>query len=134
MIKYIGIDLGHKGSLSIQSKLAFHKPTLSIFPFWHRHSGTKCRSATIEELIELFKSEILSSGESYIAIEHPVFMPKNGKKAIASMFYNYGVALGLCKAFDLTGIWTPTPREWKAITKTPGSDKSKLTVHRNQSW
>ncbi len=126
MLKYIGIDLGQKGSISVQTKRPFKKPTLEIHWFWDRHGGTKLRTLHEDELAQLLKDVLDSPAEIYLTIEAPVFMPLNGKKAIASMHWYYGFVIGFAKALDIESIWTPTPQQWKKVASAPGKDKSKM--------
>lgn len=125
MIHYIGIDLGQKGSLTIISQNVFKKTTTQIFSFWGRFEGTKLRTMTELEYLELLQGIQKYGGEFFVAIEHPVFMPVSGKKSTASMFNNFGLMRGLILGLDFTdNIYCPTPREWKALVKAKGSDKN----------
>jgi hypothetical protein len=126
MIQFIGIDLGQKGALTVQRKIPGSKIRITIYPFWDRHGGTRQRTLMDHEFIKLFET-VLSNGESYVAIEHPIFMPMNGKKAIASIHEAFGLVKGICMAFGADHFWFPKPREWKAVVNAPGNDKSKMT-------
>lgn len=126
MIQFIGIDLGQKGAITVQSKIPGSKLQVKIYPFWHRHGGTRQRTLLEHELVDLLET-ILKRGQSYVAIEHPIFMPMNGKKAIASIHENFGFVKGVCLAMGAEHFWYPKPREWKTLVKAPGDDKSVIT-------
>jgi hypothetical protein len=124
MMKYVGIDLGQKGAIAVQTKKPFSKPTLEIFPFWGRHGGTRLRTLTDEELVRTVQSVVaLDVNEIFVTIEHPIFMPVNGKKAIAGMFKHFGILLGVCHAHYVDQLWIPKPTQWKKETGAHGSDK-----------
>lgn len=128
MISYIGIDLGVKGSITVQSKLAGSKAVWSIYPFYTRHNEeTRQRRLTETELLELLKSIVIKS-ECYVAIERPIFMPGNGKKAIAVLHENFGFIKGVLSALDVSSFWFPTPVQWKKVVNAPGKDKDKMLV------
>lgn len=126
MIQFIGIDLGQKGALTVQRKIPGSKLKITIHPFWHRHDGTRQRTLLDHEIATLLENT-LSKGQSYVCIEHPIFMPMNGKKAIASIHENFGLMKGLCLAYGADHFWYPKPREWKTLVNAPGNDKSKMT-------
>jgi hypothetical protein len=126
MLRYIGIDLGQKGSISIQKKPPFKKPTLELHWFWGRHGGTRLRTMGEDELADLLREVFDSPAETYLTIEAPVFMPLNGKKSIASMHWYYGFVVGMAKAFNIESIWCPTPNQWKKEASSPGKDKTKM--------
>jgi hypothetical protein len=127
MISYIGIDLGLKGAICVQSKLAFHKPTFSLYPFWDRFGGTRLRTILEEELVTLLEGIVNKSGESFVTIEHPIFLPgKSPQKVIASMHEKFGVMKGILLTLGVQGMWFPKPMQWKKVTGTPGSDKDKM--------
>lgn len=133
MISYIGIDLGQKGALTIQSKLPGSKPTWQIHPFYVRHGNeTRQRTFTEVEFYDLFAYTILRSPECYVTIERPVFMPKNGKKAIASLHESFGLIKGMLIGLGVTSFWFPTPMQWKKEVGAPGSDKDKMLVKASQ--
>lgn len=128
MISYIGIDLGQKGSITVQSKLPGSKATWSIHPFFTRHGEeTRQRTITDIEQYKLLKS-LVSRSECYVTIERPVLMPGNGKKAIASLHENYGLVKGILIGLGVSSFWYPTPMQWKKIANAPGKDKSKMLV------
>lgn len=127
MISYIGIDLGIKGAICVQSKLAFNKPTFSLYPFWDRFGGTRLRTILEEELAELLGEIIAKSGETFVTVEHPIFIPgKSPQKVIASMHEKFGLTKGILLGLGVTGLWFPKPTQWKKVTGTPGSDKDKM--------
>lgn len=132
MLKYVGIDLGQKGSIAVQKKMPFKKPTLELFWFWGRHGGTKQRTMTEDELAHLLRQVLDSPAETYLAIESPMFIPGNGKKAIASMNWYYGFVLGTAKAYGVDSIWVPTPRQWKVEASAPGKDKQMMVKYANR--
>jgi hypothetical protein len=125
-MRCIGIDLGQKGAIAVQTKAPFKPMTLEIFPFWDRHGGTRLRAATDEELVMILRKVLMVPGERFVAIEHPILMPKNGKKAIAGLFEHFGLIKGVCTALLVDQIWLPTPRQWKKEASAPGSDKAKM--------
>lgn len=125
MIRYVGIDLGQKGSISVQVKAPMVKPSLEIYSFWDRFGGTRLRTATRDEIKEMLFEAIPDVGLTYVMIESPILMPKNGTKAIAGLFEGYGYMLGLLSALNVT-IKTMNPRQWKAVVGAPGSDKTKM--------
>jgi len=55
-------------------------------------------------------------------------IPGNGKKAIASLFQNYGLVKGILTGLGHTDIWTPTPMQWKKVANAPGKDKTEMLV------
>lgn len=127
MISYIGIDLGQKGAISVQSKLAGFKPTWSIYPFHARHNEeTRKRTLTDQELFETLKKIISTSGETFITVERPVFVPSNGKKAIAVLHENYGFVKGALQGLGVSTFWFPTPMQWKKVAQAYGNQKSKM--------
>lgn len=127
MISYIGVDLGQKGAITIQSKLPGSKYQFDIIPLWAHHGGTRLRAPTENEMYDIIRNILKRSGETYVAIEHPIFMPLNGKKAIASLHENFGLMKGLMIASGASHFWYPKPREWKTLTKANGDDKSAMT-------
>jgi len=129
MIGFIGIDLGQKGALTLQTKLPGQKPKWTIYPFFTRH-GEETRQRTILEieLYELLKNITRVCPNLYIAIERPMMIPGNGKKAIASLFQNYGLVKGILTGLGHTDIWTPTPMQWKKVANAPGKDKTEMLV------
>lgn len=128
MITYIGIDLGQKGSLTIQSKLPGSKPVWTIYPFFQRHGDeTRQRTLTEQEMYELLRS-IVRSSESFVTIERPVIMPGNGKKAICSLHENFGLIKGMLIGLGVTSFWYPVPMQWKKVVNAKGSDKDKMLV------
>jgi hypothetical protein len=128
MISYIGIDLGQKGSITVQSKLPGAKATWSIHPFFVRHGEeTRQRTITDSEQYTLLKSLVLRS-ECYVTIERPMMIPGNGKKAISVLFENFGLMKGMLIGLGITSFWFPTPMQWKKIANAPGKDKNKMLV------
>lgn len=127
MITYIGIDLGQKGAIAYQSKLSFGKPKLTVVPFWDRWGGTRLRPPTEQELCDTVVEILRTSGDTYVCIEHPVFMPLNGKKAIAGLHEHFGFMKGLFSALGVTSCYYPKPVTWKKLVNAPGSDKHKMT-------
>jgi hypothetical protein len=129
MISHIGIDLGQKGSVTVQSRLAGMKPQWDIYPFFQRHGEeTKQRTLTDREIYSLLKKIVKTSPECYVTIEHPVFMPTNGKKAIAGLFENFGFFKGVLIGLGVSSFWFPTPRQWKKTVSAAGNDKDKMLV------
>lgn len=130
MIGYIGIDLGQKGAISVQSYLAGDpKPYWQIFPFYARHfDETRQRSLTEFEIYTLLKTIISKTGDCFIAIEHPVFMPTNGKKAISVLHENFGLMKGILIGLGIESFWFPKPIQWKKVVSAKGSDKDKMLV------
>ena len=126
MLKFIGIDLGQKGAIAVQSKLPFTKTTLEIFPFWQRFGGTRLRTATEQELLEFIKTSASGAGEVYVTVEHPVYVPSNGKKAIGVLHQNFGFVLGALGALGLDSLWLPKPVQWKKTTGFKGKDKGQM--------
>ena len=126
MISYIGIDLGQKGCIAVQSKLSINKPKLHVVPFWQHWNGTKLRPPTEQEIYETLRELLSRSGDTYVCIEHPVFIPANGKKAVASLHENFGFIKGCLMALGATSFVYPKPLTWKKLTGAPGSDKSKM--------
>jgi hypothetical protein len=133
MISYIGIDLGQKGALTIQSKLAGSKPTWEIYPFYARHNDeTRQRTLTENDFYNLFASITNRSPECYVTIERPVFMPKNGKKAVAGLHEHFGLIKGMLIGLGITSFWFPTPMQWKKEVGAPGNDKDQMLVKASQ--
>ena len=128
MISYIGIDLGQKGSITVQSKLPGSKATWSIHPFFTRH-GEETRQRTITDIEQhkLLKS-LVSRSECYVTIERPMFIPGNGKKAIAVIHENFGFIKGVLISLGVSSFWFPTPQQWKKVVNAPGNDKDKMLV------
>lgn len=125
MLKYIGIDLGQKGSVTVQSILSQQKPVFTVHPFWGHFGGTRLRTLMDHEYYTLFEEILRNAGETFIAIEHPVLMPKNGSKAVSSMFEKFGLLKGILMGLGATAIWEPTPRQWQSVAKAGGKDKIK---------
>lgn len=127
MISYVGIDLGQKGAVTVQSKLPGSKPTWHIHPFFARHKEeTKQRTLTENELYNLFHS-IVTKSECFITIERPMLFSK-GTKAIASLHEQFGIAKGILISLGISSFWYPTPQQWKKIANAPGNDKDKMLV------
>lgn len=125
MISYIGVDLGQKGAITVQSKLPGSKPTWSIHPFFMRHGEeTRMRTLLPSELFELLKS-ITSRSECFVTIERPMMFSK-GLKAVASLHEHYGLVRGMFQGLGVPEFWTPTPVQWKKVVSAPGSDKVKM--------
>lgn len=127
MIRYIGIDLGQQGSLTVQSKLPGSKPYWTIYPFHQRH-GDETRQRTLLE-VEMFQliADLTSKAECYVTIERPMFISK-GTKAIASLHEQFGLIKGMLHAKGVTSFWYPTPMQWKKLVNAPGKDKDKMLV------
>lgn len=128
MISYIGIDLGQKGAVTVQSKLPGCKPAWEIYPFFARHNDeTRQRTLTDNEMYELFKS-IVTRSECFVTIERPMFMPGNGKKAIGVIHEGFGLVKGILIGLGIDSFWFPTPQQWKKLVNAPGKDKDRMLV------
>lgn len=128
MISYIGIDLGQKGSITVQSKLPGSKPTWNIYPFFTRHNEeTRQRTITEQELYQLLHT-IVARSECFVTVERPMFMPGNGKKAIAVIHENFGLMKGILIGLGIDSFWFPTPMQWKKLANAPGKDKDRMLV------
>jgi hypothetical protein len=128
MLTYIGVDLGQKGGIAVYTELAGMRKSMKVFSMWDYHGGTALRTATQVEIKDALKQMTKGSSEIYACIEHPVFMPGNGKKAIAGLFENFGFFQGLLLSYDVQELWTPTPRAWQKVVKGASSDKTKNLV------
>lgn len=125
MISYIGIDLGQKGAITVQSKLPASKPTWKIYPFFMRHGEeTRMRTLLDHELFDILK-DIVRRSECFVTIERPMMFSK-GLKAVASLHEHYGLVRGMLQGLGIVQFWTPTPVQWKKIVSAPGSDKVKM--------
>lgn len=125
MISYIGIDLGQKGSITVQHKLPGSKPTWSIHPFFKRHGEeTRMRTMLDTELHELLAS-VVSRSECFVTIERPMLFSK-GLKAVSSLHEHYGLVRGILLGLGVSEFWNPTPVQWKKLANAPGSDKVKM--------
>jgi hypothetical protein len=123
-VRYVGIDLGQKGSVSVQVKRAFKKSTLEIYSFWDRFGGTRLRTATEAEIYDIIQRAAPPNCQCYIVIERPMFISK-GMKAVASLHENFGLIKGMLLPMGHQ-TWFATPQQWKKEAKAPGSDKTKM--------
>jgi hypothetical protein len=124
MINFIGIDLGKKGAATVCKVLPIGKPSIEIYPFYcHHNEESAMRTITEEELYLLFQ-KICYGAQVFCTIEHPVFMPLNGKKAIASLHENFGLVKGMMIGLGVTNFWLPKPVTWKKVIDAHGNDKS----------
>lgn len=126
MIKYVGIDLGQKGAICVQSFLTVGKPKIKIYPFWNRFGGTRLRTILDYELLDTLSEIVHNSGETFVTIERPIFVPGCRIQAATKMSENYGLLRGMLLGLDVSEIWTPTPQQWKVPVSARGSDKSKM--------
>lgn len=125
MISYIGIDLGQKGSITVQHKLPASKATWEIFPFFKRHGEeTRMRTLLESEMYDLLAG-IVGRSECYVTIERPMLFSK-GLKAVASLHQHYGLVQGILLGLGVSEFWNPTPVQWKKLANAPGSDKVKM--------
>ena len=122
--KYVGIDLGIKGALSVISGNA-----LSLFPFTGNFGESRKRTMSPSELGWLLE-DIINS-KTYIAIESPMLISP-GKKAIASIHKHYGVFQGILRNFPADRLWVPKPNQWKSITQFRGSDKNLMKMYASE--
>lgn len=126
MITFVGIDLGQKGAVTTCTVLPCVKPKFEIYPFYAHHGGTRLRTMTEQELYLFFQKICSSAGQILCTIEHPVFMPLNGKKAIASLHENFGLVKGILIGLGVTEFWFPKPVTWKKEINAQGNDKSDM--------
>jgi len=126
MITYIGIDLGQKGGLTKIAKLPMQSPIWTVTPFWDRYGGSKLRRPTEHELYKILDDATHLAGDIYVTIEHPIFVPTTGKKAIASLHEAFGYVKGILTGLGVASLWCPTPQQWKKTTGAHGNDKTKM--------
>ena len=127
MISFIGIDLGLKGAITTCKVLPIGKPVFEIYPFYcHHNEETRLRTITENELYDLFLKICANAGQIFCTIEHPVFMPLNGKKAIASLHENFGLVKGMMIGLGVNNFWLPKPVTWKKVIDAHGNDKSEM--------
>lgn len=122
MLTFAGIDLGQKGAITVISELPGMKRSIEVFSFWGYFGGTRLRTATEDELVKGVREIMAHASEAYVAIEHPVFMPRNGKKAIAGLFHNFGFIKGIFHGLSVAEVWTPKPAQWMKLI---GASKNK---------
>lgn len=130
MLTYIGVDLGQKGAIACYSDLGGFRKEFSIFSNWEYHGGTKLRTATDKEIYEALSTMLKGASEIYAVIEHPIYMPGNGKKAIAGLFNNFGFMRGLLTAYNVQELWLPKPRQWQKVVGASSNKTRNLTMAR----
>ncbi len=108
-MRIIGIDPGLSGAIAILDDLKI----FDIFDMPIMSEGKKNKNQlNSAQLVNIIKSHILSSGDTFVIVEQVSAMPGQGVTSMFNFGQTFGAIKGICASLNLP-IFYVRPAKWK---------------------